>query len=131
MGLNLDQMRNSTGANSISTNYDTAKTIALQYTKFGTAQINILASMLEIQLSNISSATKIYASVSRDPQGNEFVMTETRADIQTGITTNTLGTASYRLDIIIRDVTDKVLYLHVRTNTGTTNVSAAALTYQY
>ena len=105
--------------------------MALQYTKFGTGQINILASMLELQLSNISSATKIYASVSRDQAGDEFVMTETRADIQTGITNNTKGTASYRLDIIVRDVQDKVLYLHVRTNTGTTNVSAAALTYQY
>lgn len=131
MGLNLDQMRNTTGATGITTNYETSKTMALQYTKFGTGQINILASMLELQLSNISSATKIYASVSRDQAGDEFVMTETRADIQTGITTNTKGTASYRLDIIVRDVQDKVLYLHVRTNTGTTNVSAAALTYQY
>jgi len=131
MGLNLDQMRNTSGVTGINTNYQSTKKITLQYTKFGTAQINILASMLEIQLSNISSATQIYASITRDSAGDEFVMTETRADIQTGITTNTKGTASYRLDIIVRDVTDKVLYLHVRTNTGTTNVTAAALTYQY
>lgn len=131
MGLNLDQMRNSTGVTGVTTNYQTSKVMPLQYTKFGTSQINILASMLELQLSNISSATQIYASVSRDEAGDEFVMTETRADIQTGITSNTKGTASYRLDIIVRDVQDKVLYLHVRTNTGTTNVSAAALTYQY
>ncbi|MEM7070252.1 MAG: hypothetical protein AAF403_00650, partial [Pseudomonadota bacterium] len=69
--------------------------------------------------------------LSRDQAGDSFVMTETKADIQTGLTTNTKGTVLYRLDIILRDIQDKVLYLHLRTNTGTTDVSVAALTYQY
>ena len=131
MGLNLDQMRCACATTGITVNYDTAKAIPLEYTKYGSSQINVVASMLEIQLSNVSSATKIYASISRDTQGDEFVMTETRSDIQTGLTTNTKGTVLYRLDIILRDIQDKVLYLHLRTNTGTTDVSAAALTYQY
>ena len=131
MGLNLDQMRCACATTGITVNYSTAKAIPLEYTKYGSSQINVVASMLEIQLSNVSSATKIYASISRDTQGDEFVMTETRSDIQTGLTTNTKGTVLYRLDIILRDIQDKVLYLHLRTNTGTTDVSAAALTYQY
>ena len=131
MGLNLDQMRCACVTTGITTNYNTAKSIPLEYTKYGSSQINVVASMLEVQLTNISSATKIFASLSRDSQGDEFVMTETKSDIQTGLTTNTKGTVLYRLDIILRDIQDKVLYLHVRTNTGTTDVSVAALTYQY
>lgn len=128
---NFDQMRNTTGVTGITTNYDTAKSLALNYTKYGTSQINIMASMVEIQLSNISGANKLYACVSRDPNGDQLVMTETRSDVQTGLTTNTKGAALYRLDVIIRDLQDKVLYLHVRTNAGTCDVSEASLTYEY
>ena len=131
MALNLDQMLNSTGATGISTTYNTTKAIPLQYTKFGTAQIEVYASMLEVQLSNISSVTKLYATLSRDDSGHKIIMTETRTDIQLGLTTNTLGAGSYRLDVIVRDIQDKTLYLHVRTDTGTCDVSSAALTYQY
>ena len=131
MPLKLDQMLNTTGATGIGTTYNTAKAIPLQYTKFGTAQIAVYASMLEVQLSNISSVTKLYATLSRDDSGDKIIMTETRTDVQLGLTTNTLGAGSYRLDVIVRDIQDKTLYLHVRTDTGSCDVASAALTYQY
>ena len=131
MALKLDQMLNTSGTTGIGTTYNTSKYVALQYTKFGTAQIAVMASMLEVQLSNVSSVTKLYATLSRDAQGDNIIMTETRSDVQLGITTNTKGTALYRLDVIVRDIQDKTLYLHVRTDTGTCDVSSAALTYQY
>ena len=131
MALKLDQMLNTTGATGITTAYSTAKAIPLQYTKYGTAQIAVMASMLEVQLSNISGANKIYASLSRDEAGDNLIMTETRSDVQTGITTNTKGALLYRLDVILRDIQDKTLYLHIRTNAGTCDVSSASLTYQY
>ena len=125
-----DQMESDTGATGITTNYDVSKAIPLRYTKYGTSQINVKASMLEVQLSNISSVTKLYSTVTRDSAGDKILMTETRSDIQTGLTTNTVGAASYRLDVIIRDIQDKTLYLHVRTNTGTCSVDSASLTYE-
>ena len=128
---NYDQMVSSEGATAINTAYDTTKAVALQYTKFGKPQINVYASMLEIQLSNISSANKMYATLSRDAAGDNILMTETRSDMQTGITTNTKGAVLYRLDVIIRDIQDKTLYLHVRTNTGTCDIDSASLTYEY
>lgn len=124
-------MVSSAGATAINTAYDTTKAVALQYTKFGKPQINVYASMLEIQLSNISSANKMYATLSRDAAGDNILMTETRSDMQTGITTNTKGAVLYRLDVIIRDIQDKTLYLHVRTNTGTCDIDSASLTYEY
>ena len=126
-----DQMLSTTGSTGITTNYNTAKAVVLSYTKFGTSQINVRASMLEIQLSNVDGATKLYATVTRDAAGDNILMTETRSDIQTGLTTSTLGAASYRLDVVIRDIQDKTLYVHVRTNTGTCDVVSGALTYEY
>ena len=125
-----DQMESATGATGIVTTYDTNKAIALVYKKFGTMQIAVKASMLEVQLSNVSSVTKLYATVSRDAQGDNIIMTETRSDVQPGITTNTKGAALYRLDVIIRDIQDKTLYLHVRTDTGSCDVENAALSYE-
>tara|TARA_Y100001973_G_C5107982_1_gene286150 strand:- start:480 stop:932 length:453 start_codon:yes stop_codon:yes gene_type:complete len=126
-----DQMLSTTGSTGITTNYNTAKAVVLSYTKFGTSQINVRASMLEIQLSNVDGVTKLYATVTRDAAGDNILMTETRSDIQTGLTTSTLGAASYRLDVVIRDIQDKTLYVHVRTNTGTCDVVSGALTYEY
>ena len=131
MPLKLDQMLNTTGTTGIGTTYDTNKAVALQYIKYGTAQIAVKASMLEVQLSNVSSVTKLYATLSRDDQGDNIIMTETRSDLQLGITTNTKGAALYRLDVIVRDIQDKTLYLHVRTDTGSCDVASAALTYEY
>ncbi len=130
MSRSYDIMLNSVGSSGISTNYDTSKSLPLEYTKFGASEINVYASMLEIQLSNISSATKIFSCLSRDLAGDKLLMTETKSDIQNGITTNTLGAVSYRLDVIIRDVQDKTLYLHIRTNSGSCDVLEASLTYE-
>ena len=122
-------MISTSGTTGIDTAYDTGKAVALQYTKYGKQQINVHASMLEVQLTNLSNATKLFATLSRDAAGDNILMTETRSDIQTGITTNTKGCALYRMDVIIRDIQDKTLYLHVRTNTGSCNVDSASLTY--
>lgn len=128
---NYDQMVSTAGATGIGTTYDTSKGIALEYSKYGKPQINVRASMLEVQLSNISSANKLYATLTRDSAGDNILMSETRSDMQTGLTTNTKGQVSYRLDVIVRDIQDKILYLHVRTNTGTCDIASASLTYEY
>ena len=86
--------------------------------------------MLEVQLSNISNVTKLFSTVTRDAAGDNILMTETRSDIQLGLTTSTVGAASYRLDVVIRDIQDKTLYVHIRTNTGTCDVDSASLTYE-
>ena len=86
--------------------------------------------MLEVQLSNISNVTKLFSTVTRDAAGDKILMTETRSDIQLGLTTSTVGAASYRLDVVIRDIQDKTLYVHIRTNTGTCDVDSASLTYE-
>lgn len=130
MALVLGSMNSTNTATAIGTSYDTAKAITLEYVRFGTSKITILASMLEIQFANISGATKITACLSREPQGDDFVLTSTQSTIEAGLTTSSKGTALIRLDVILRDVQDQVLYLHTKTDAGTLDISSAALTYQ-
>tara|TARA_R100000152_G_C6755551_1_gene179285 strand:+ start:144 stop:542 length:399 start_codon:yes stop_codon:yes gene_type:complete len=129
--LNLSCLKSTATSTAISTGYDLAKKIPLEADLFAIHQINIKASMLKIQLENISGATTIDCCLSRDPLGNDYVLTETKTDIQAGLTTSTDGTALIRLDVIIQDLNDDILYLHIKTNAGTVDVSSAGLSFQY
>ena len=129
--LNLSVLDSTNTATGINTGYDITKKIALEQDLFARGQINIWASMLEVQMSNISGATKITCKLSRDPEGDNYVLTTTQTDIDAGLTTETKGTALIRLDVVIRDVNDKILYLHVKTNAGTIDIVSAGLTFQY
>ena len=129
--LNLSVLGNTNTATSISTGYDLSKKIALEMDLFARSQINILASMLEIQCQSISGASTVTCCLSRDPLGDDFVLTATETTIQTGLSDDTKGSALIRLDVIIRDVNDKILYLHVRTNAGTLDIVSAGLTFRY
>ena len=129
--LNLSVLDSTNTATGINTGYDITKKIALEQDLFARGQINIWASMLEVQMSNISGATKITCKLSRDPEGDNYVLTATQTDIDPGLTTETKGTALIRLDVVIRDVNDKILYLHVKTNAGTIDIVSAGLTFQY
>lgn len=129
--LNLSVLSNTNTATTISTGYDLSKKVALEMDLFARSQINILASMLEIQCQNISGASTVTCCISRDPLGDDFVLTATETTIQTGLSDDTKGTALIRLDVIIRDVNDKILYLHVKTNAGNLDIVSAGLTFRY
>ena len=129
--LNLSVLSSTAAATGINTGFALDKKIPLEMDLFARSQINILASMLEIQMDNVSGATKITCCLSRDPLGDDFVLTQTETTIQTGLTNSTKGSALIRLDVVLRDVNDKILYLHVRTNSGTIDIVSAGLTFRY
>ena len=129
--LNLSVLSSTATATGINTGYDLAKKIPLEMDLFARAQINIWASMLEVQMQNVSGATKITCCLSRDPLGDDFILTATETTIQTGLSTDSKGSALIRLDVVLRDVNDKILYLHCKTNAGTIDIVSAGLTFQY
>lgn len=129
--LNLDVMQNTNTAAGIGTGYDLTKKILLQQDVFARSKIQVHASLLEVQLDNISGATKITCCLSRDAAGDNFVLTETQTNIQSGLTTSSKGTAQIKLDVIIKDLDDNILYLHIKTNAGSISVSSAGLTFRY
>lgn len=130
MPLSLGSMTSINTSTAIGSTYNVSKSVQLKYSKFGTSKILILASMLEVQFANISGPTKITAKLSRDANGDDYVLTSTESIIEYGETTSTKGSALFKLDIIIKDVQDQILYLHVKTDSGTLDISSAALTFQ-
>lgn len=129
--LSLSVLNSTATATDIGTGYDLAKKIPLEQDLFARSRIIILASMLEIQMTNITGATKITCKISRDPDGDNLALTATETDIDFGLTTTTNGAALIRLDVVIQDVNDKILYLHVKTNSGTIDIASAALSFRY
>jgi hypothetical protein len=129
--LNLSVMASTNTAIGIGTGYDTTKAISLEQDLFARSSISVLASLLEVQLANISGATKINCCLSRDPAGDDFVLTDTQTTIQTGLTTDSKGAALIRLDVVIKDLNDNILYLHVKTNAGTLDINSAGLTFRF
>ena len=129
--LNLSVLSSTGTATGINTGFSLDKKIPLEMDLFARSQINILASMLEVQMDNVSGATKITCRISRDPEGDNYVLTSTESTIDTGLTNNTKGSALIRLDVVLRDVNDKILYLHVKTNSGTIDIVSAGLTFRY
>lgn len=129
--LNLSVMASTNTATGIGTGYDTAKAISLEQDLFARSQISVLASLLEVQFSNISGATKVTCCLSRDPAGDDFVLTETETTIQNGLTTNSKGAAMINLPVVIKDLNDNILYLHVKTNAGTLDINSAGLTFRF
>ncbi len=129
--LNLDALKSTNSAASIGTGYDLTKQIKLELDLFAREKISILASMLEVKCINVTGATKITCCISRDTQGDDYVLTETQTDLQAGLTTTTTAKGLINLPVVIRDLNDKILYLHVRTNAGTVDIESALLTFRY
>ena len=129
--LKLGEMTSQSSPTDIGTGYDLGKKVPLELDLFAQAQVSIHASLLEVQLTNITGATKVYCCISRDPEGDNYCLTETLTEIQGGLTTVSKGTAQIRLDVIIRDVNDKILYLHLKTNAGSIDIVSAGLTFRY
>jgi hypothetical protein len=130
MPLSLGSMTNINTSTAIGSTYDVSKAVRLQYSKFGTSKILIHASMLEVQMSNISGPTKITVKLSRDASADNYVLTSTESIIEYGETTNSKGSALIRLDVILSDVEDQILYLHVKSDSGTLDISSAALNFE-
>ena len=129
--LNLDAMQSTNSVADVGTGFDLTKKVFLELDLFATEKINILASMLEVKCTNVSGATKITCCLSRDIQGDDYVLTETQTDLQSGLTTTSTAKGLIRLDVVIRDLNDKILYLHVKTNAGTVDIDSADLTFRY
>lgn len=129
--LNLSVLSSTATAAGVGTGYDLAKKIPLEMNLFARSNIIILASMLDIQMENISGATKITCRISRDPEGDNYVLTSTETTIDPGLTTPTKGSALINIPVIIRDIGDKILYLHVKANAGTIDIVSAGLTFRY
>lgn len=134
--MRMDKGRSTTTKADIGTIYDPTKGIEvdLNYSP-RTAVYLAKVSLVQVFLSNLSASntpTKLTISISENPQGDNFFLTDTVSTIQPGITTNTKGTALYMLDVIVtmsNDLTDKC-YVFFKVDQGSCDVDKVTITWE-
>jgi hypothetical protein len=77
-----------------------------------------------------SSPTSIFVTGACDSDGDYIWFPETEAEISTGITTNTTGSAVYEYKLPVKHFFDSnTMYLFFRTNTGTVTIDASCIVW--
>jgi hypothetical protein len=118
----------STQKTSVGTSYDTAKKATLPLQMPSGFPLNFHLSAVYVQMSSISSATKLTIKITTDSGGDEAIVTGTESTIETGVTTSTDGSVVYKLDIdAIFDSSD--VYAFMKTDAGSVSVDSVTLTY--
>ena len=84
---------------------------------------------LFVQLSSISSATKLTMRICTDAAGDNILIPDTEAEIAIGITTASKGVAAYGVDLDVYTTTE-TYYVFYKTDAGTVTVEEATLTYR-
>ena len=129
MSINL--VRNTTGQSSIASSFDVSKAMMIDMDMFPPHQpFEGYLSMIVVQVSSISAATKLTLRVCKDAAGNQSIITDTVSDIYTGITDATKGTAVFALNAYSKTANVNDLYCFVKTNTGTLTVDYIDMTYE-
>lgn len=73
--------------------------------------------------------TKITMRICKDAAGDEILITDTEADISTGITVANKGSVVYLLDIPCT-LSTETLYLFAKTDTGTVTIDKVVLSWE-
>lgn len=86
---------------------------------------------LIVQVSSIaSSATKVNFKIATDTGGDEIIIPDTSADIDTGITTAAKGATATRIDLDIGLLSGDTVYVFFKTDTGTCTIDQAFITWE-
>jgi hypothetical protein len=113
---------------SVGTSYDTSKKASLDLAMPDGFPFAFHLEGIFVQMSSISSATKLTVKLTSDSGGDEALVTSTESTIDVGVTTSSDGTAIYKVDLdYIFD--DSPVYLMMKTDAGTVTVDSVTLTY--
>lgn len=83
-----------------------------------------------IDTSSSSHPTRIFCKISEDPEGDQFVLTETETDVDTGLSDSTQITAIIKIDIIIALDRADTVYAHLKTDHGTITAEQVMITWE-
>ena len=129
MGINL--VRNTTPITGIGSSFDVNKSFMIDMNMIPPHQpFEGYFSMIIVQVSSISAATKLTIRVCKDSTGNECIITDTLSDLYSGISDSTKGSAIFALNAYtkVHDIND--LYVFCKTDTGTITVDYIEITYE-
>lgn len=118
----------STQKTSVGTAYATAKKATLPLQMPSGFPLNFHLEGLFVQVSSISSATKLTVKITTDSGGDEAIVTSTESDLDVGVTTSSDGSAIFKIDLdYVFDAAD--IYCFIKTDAGSVSVDSVTLTY--
>ena len=128
--MSIYKPRSESAVASIGTSFDLAKRIEIDMGMFPpTAAFRGFVSIIQIQMSAISSATTSTIRICRDSSGDEALVTDVTSSIFTGLTTSTKGTACFAVDGFLAVEENDKVFCFVKTNAGTVNVDYIEITW--
>lgn len=91
----------------------------------------VKVNLVSIKMSSVATnATKIKVVVSTDQDGDKQLITESESRIFDGISTSTVGNASFRLDSILPATDNDTFYLHFKLNDETATLEEVFVSYE-
>lgn len=91
----------------------------------------VKVNLVSIKMSSVATnATKIKVVVSTDQDGDKQLITESESRIFDGISTSTVGNASFRLDSILPATDNDTFYLHFKLNDQTATLEEVFVSYE-
>lgn len=91
----------------------------------------VKVNLVSIKMSNVATnATKLKIVVSTDQDGDKQLITESESRIFDGISTSTVGNASFRLDSILPATDNDTFYLHFKLNDETATLEEVFVSYE-
>lgn len=118
----------------IGTSYDINKKIEIDL-NYSPRTARFLAHVSAINIQGIDTSesshpTRIFCKISEDPEGDQFVLTETETDVDTGLSDSTQITAIIKIDIIIALDRADTVYAHLKTDHGTITAEQVMITWE-
>ena len=95
----------------------------------GSAFLGRLAS-LSLQLSSIVTAVSVTFRLTADINGDETLIPDTSATMDTGITTEADGSAVFKIDVCSGLESGDSVYLWLKTNAGSATLDQAVLIWE-
>ena len=87
-------------------------------------------SLIVVQMNTINASTEITIRVTTDAEGDKMIITDTKSDIFTGITTGTKGTAIFAMNNFVKLKDTNDLYCFAKTDTGTVTIEYIFMVYE-
>jgi hypothetical protein len=87
---------------------------------------------LVIQLTNAAAASKITVRICASADGDTVIIPDTEADLVTGITTATVKTAAFRIDLPVEQPIsrgDANFFVFAKVDAGTPNLKSSIITW--
>lgn len=127
----INRVQSRSSVTGISSSFEVGKRIAIDMEMFPPSQCyEGYLSLIVLQMSNINACTEITLRVCRDTTGDAMIITDTKSDIYTGITTANKGSAIFALNAFVKLAEAGDLHCFVKTNTGSCDIDFIEMVYQ-